>query len=114
MKLRFFVLAVLLLAVAGIAQAQGTDKHSISLACTASTSPNITGYNFYRGTVSGGPYAKLNSALVSTCSYTGHHRHRRRHLFLRGHRRGFQQQRIRFFQRVECNFFRHSRRAHEF
>jgi fibronectin type 3 domain-containing protein len=27
------------------------------------------GYNVYRGTVSGGPYAKVNSALESTTAY---------------------------------------------
>ena len=40
----------------------GTGVHSVSLSWNASTS-EVTGYNVYRGTVSGGPYSKLNSLL---------------------------------------------------
>jgi hypothetical protein len=43
-------------------------QHSASLSWTASVS-TVSGYNIYRGTVSGGPYTKLNSSLVSTTSY---------------------------------------------
>jgi fibronectin type 3 domain-containing protein len=35
----------------------------------ASTSPNVSGYNIYRATTSGGPYAKLNSSSVAATSY---------------------------------------------
>jgi len=59
----------LLLLMSLPAQAQ-TDKHSVSLSCTQSTSPNIVGNNFYRGTVSGGPYVKLNATPTTTCAYT--------------------------------------------
>lgn len=45
-------------------------SHSVTLTWTASTSSNVAGYNVYRGTVSGGPYSKLNSALVAGTSYT--------------------------------------------
>jgi len=34
-----------------------------------STSPNISGYNIYRATSSGGPYAKLNGSLVGATGY---------------------------------------------
>ena len=37
--------------------------HSVALSWNASTSTNVVGYNVYRGTVSGGPYAQINSAL---------------------------------------------------
>ncbi len=43
--------------------------HWVSLAWTASTSP-VVGYNAYRSTISGGPYTKLNSSLISSTSYT--------------------------------------------
>jgi fibronectin type 3 domain-containing protein len=40
------------------------------LSWNASTSTSITGYNVYRGTVSGGPYSKINSALDTSMSYS--------------------------------------------
>ncbi len=45
------------------------NPHSVTLNWTASTSSNVAGYNVYRGTVSGGPYAKLNTSLVPGTSY---------------------------------------------
>jgi len=30
----------------------------------------VAGYNVYRGTVSGGPYSKLNSSLIAPTTYT--------------------------------------------
>src|SRR5271166_2220010 len=42
----------------------------VSLAWTGSSSPGIAGYNAYRSTISGGPYTKLNSSLISTTSYS--------------------------------------------
>jgi len=45
-------------------------SHTVSLTWTASTSQNVTGYNIYRSTVSGGPYSKINSALDPNTSYT--------------------------------------------
>lgn len=47
----------------------GTNQHSVSLTWAVSTSPSITGYNVYRGMVSGGPYTKLNSSLVTATTY---------------------------------------------
>jgi hypothetical protein len=44
-------------------------SHSVTLNWTASTS-TVAGYNTYRSTVSGGPYTKLNSALVTSIQYT--------------------------------------------
>jgi fibronectin type 3 domain-containing protein len=44
-------------------------QHTVALSWTASTS-TVAGYNVYRGTVSGGPYSKINSSLVATLSYT--------------------------------------------
>jgi len=43
--------------------------HSVTLSWTASVS-TVAGYNVYRSSVSGGPYTKLNSSLVTTLSYT--------------------------------------------
>jgi hypothetical protein len=48
----------------------GGAPHSVALSWTASTSPNVTGYNVYRSTVSGGPYTLVNSALIVGTSYT--------------------------------------------
>src|SRR5581483_11640967 len=42
---------------------------TVTLSWTASTSPNISGYNVYRGTVSGGPYSLISSSLVAGTSY---------------------------------------------
>jgi hypothetical protein len=44
-------------------------QHSVALAWNASTS-TVAGYNVYRSTVSGGPYAKINSSLVAALDYT--------------------------------------------
>src|SRR6266446_3001052 len=43
--------------------------HSAALSWTASTSV-VAGYNVYRGTVSGGPYSKLNSSLIALTTHT--------------------------------------------
>lgn len=48
----------------------GVAAHSVSLSWIASTSSNVTGYNVYRGIAPGGPYAKVNSALIAGTSYT--------------------------------------------
>jgi hypothetical protein len=49
----------------GTAQA---EQHSVSLKWSPSTSA-VSGYNVYRGTVSGGPYGRLNGSLDSGTSY---------------------------------------------
>jgi fibronectin type 3 domain-containing protein len=41
----------------------------VALTSNASTS-TVTGYNVYRGTVSGGLYTKINSALFTALTYT--------------------------------------------
>ena len=43
--------------------------HSVTLTWTASTS-TVSGYNVYRSSVSGGPYTKLNSAVIAATTYT--------------------------------------------
>jgi hypothetical protein len=46
-------------------------QHTVSLSWTLSTTPNVAGYNVYRGTASGGPYStKLDSSLVIGSSFT--------------------------------------------
>jgi len=47
-----------------------TISHSVTLSWTASTSLNVTGYNIYRGTKSGGPYTKLTATPVAGTNYT--------------------------------------------
>lgn len=44
-------------------------QHSVSLAWTASTS-TVAGYNVYRGTQSGGPYAVINGSTDTSTTYT--------------------------------------------
>lgn len=38
-------------------------QHSVNLGWNSSTSSGVVGYNIYRGTVSGGPYTRINSAV---------------------------------------------------
>jgi len=45
-------------------------QHSVALSWDASTGPDVVGYNIYRGSVSGGPYSKMNSALEASTAYT--------------------------------------------
>jgi fibronectin type 3 domain-containing protein len=42
-------------------------QHIVHLTWTAST--NVSGYNIYRSTVSGGPYSMINSSLDATTGY---------------------------------------------
>ena len=44
--------------------------HSVSLSWTASTSPNVVGYNVYRGTQANGPYVKLNPTPALPVAFT--------------------------------------------
>jgi len=44
--------------------------HSASLSWTPSVSPDVVGYNVYRGAVSGGPYTQMTAAPVAAASYT--------------------------------------------
>ena len=44
-------------------------QHSVDLSWNASTS-QVSGYNIYRGSQSGGPYTKLNSTLISALTFT--------------------------------------------
>ena len=48
----------------------GAPQHSVDLSWDASTGPGVVGYNVYRGSVSGGPYSKMNSALEASTAYT--------------------------------------------
>jgi fibronectin type 3 domain-containing protein len=42
----------------------------VDLSWVGSTSSGVVGYYVYRGTVSGGPYSKLNSTPAPTTNYT--------------------------------------------
>jgi fibronectin type 3 domain-containing protein len=54
-------------APSGLTAAAGDSQ--VTLAWTASTEPDLAGYNVYRGPVAGGPYSKLNAALVASPGY---------------------------------------------
>src|SRR5947207_913352 len=45
------------------------SQHSVNLSWQASTS-SVAGYNIYRGTQSSGPFAKLNSTIISGISFS--------------------------------------------
>jgi len=47
----------------------GSSGYSVDLSWNPSNSV-VIGYNLYRSTVSGGPYARLNSSIVSGTTYT--------------------------------------------
>jgi len=47
----------------------GVVPPSVTLGWTASTS-TVAGYNIYRGTISGGPYVKVNTSLITSLAYT--------------------------------------------
>ena len=56
--------------IANINAATSGAGPSVSLTCVpASTGPTATGFNFFRGSVSGGPYAVLNGRPVPTPAY---------------------------------------------
>lgn len=44
-------------------------SHAVNLAWTASTD-TVQGYNVLRGTVSGGPYTQVNTALITGITFT--------------------------------------------
>ena len=48
----------------------GASQHSVDLSWDASTGSGVVGYNVYRGSVSGGPYSKINFAMDSGTAYT--------------------------------------------
>ncbi|HEX4075211.1 MAG TPA: choice-of-anchor D domain-containing protein [Candidatus Acidoferrales bacterium] len=54
--------------LSGAGVATPASQHSVALNWSASASP-VNGYFVYRGTVSGGPYAKLNPSLDAAPSY---------------------------------------------
>jgi len=45
-------------------------QHSVTLSWAASSSTAVVGYNVYRSTVSGGPYARITSGPDGSLSYT--------------------------------------------
>lgn len=48
-----------------------SNGHLVATATwTANPAINVVGYNLYRGKVSGGPYAKINTVLITGTTYT--------------------------------------------
>ncbi len=59
------------IATATITIDPAATQHIVDLNWNPSTSANITGYNIYRGSVSGGPYSQVNNGgLVASTVYT--------------------------------------------
>ena len=54
---------------ANAGQSNFVSAHDVTLNWNASISSGVAGYNVYRGSVSGGPYAKMNSSAVTVTSY---------------------------------------------
>jgi hypothetical protein len=49
----------------------GVSTHAVTLTWNASASPNVKGYNIYRGATMGGPYgAKVNTMLVPVLTFS--------------------------------------------
>jgi len=48
----------------------GVAGHYVVLTWTASVSTGVLGYNVYRSTVNGGPYARLNATFLNAVTYT--------------------------------------------
>jgi len=57
------------IALSGSGETQQPANHSVVLSWTASAS-QVSGYNVYRGTVTGGPYTKVNANVESAANYT--------------------------------------------
>lgn len=55
---------------AALLSATGAGRHSVTLSWASSATSGIKGYNIYRGTISGGPYTRLDSSPVAGTSYT--------------------------------------------
>ncbi len=55
--------------LSGTGVASSPSNHSVTLSWGGSSS-QVSGYNLYRSTVSGGAYSKINSSLITTLSYT--------------------------------------------
>jgi Abnormal spindle-like microcephaly-assoc'd, ASPM-SPD-2-Hydin len=55
--------------LSGVGITAPSAKHSVDLSWSPSAS-TVIGYFVYRGTISGGPYAKLNPSVDSLASYT--------------------------------------------
>jgi len=48
----------------------GSGLHAVTLTWMASTSPGVTGYDIYRGSVSGGPYTAITTSPIAGTTYT--------------------------------------------
>lgn len=62
--LLFFVPSICFAQSPGSVNWKGTP-HGVALTCTGSAA----GFNFYRGTISGGPYVKINTTPASSCAF---------------------------------------------
>ena len=59
------------IATATITIGPAATQHIVDLNWNPSTSTNVTGYNVYRGSTSGGPYSQINNGgLVASTLYT--------------------------------------------
>jgi len=54
---------------AHLAKSNIVSAHAVTLNWNASASSGVAGYNVYRGSVSGGPYARMNSSAITITSF---------------------------------------------
>jgi len=54
---------------ANAGQSNFVSAHDVTLNWNASISSGVAGYNVYRGSVSGGPYARMNSSAITITSF---------------------------------------------
>jgi fibronectin type 3 domain-containing protein len=57
------------ISLSGVGTQTSLSSHSVDVIWSPTTSV-VSGYNVYRSTVSGGPYAKVDPALLATDTYT--------------------------------------------
>jgi hypothetical protein len=67
---RALALLLILLGLEGCGPKVESCSPCVTLTWDTSSSPNVLGYNIYRGGQSGGPYSKLNSFPVPEATYT--------------------------------------------
>lgn len=66
MKMKSILAMLIIVAVLSV-PSFAASTHTVALTCSESTTA-VTGFNFYRGTATGGPYTLIGNS--ATCSFT--------------------------------------------